>query len=169
VNNLEILTQKQTKQIIARLAFEIFENNYQEQHIVLAGIYDKGYLLSALLATELERIKPALQIQKLKVSLDKLAPTQSTIDLDADLGLLKNKTIVLIDDVLNSGRTLAYSLKPFLSIEVKKIQVAVLVDRGHRSFPISADFIGYSLSTTLKEHIDVLFDTKGEIEKVLLK
>ena len=60
--------------------------------------------------------------------------------------------------MLNSGRTLVYSLKPFLNIEIKKIQIAVLVDRGYKSFPVAADFVGYALSTTLKEHIEVVLD-----------
>lgn len=152
-----ILNKNQTIQRIKRIAFEIYENNYTEKEIVIAGIFDKGYLLAQLIEKELMVISTA-KITLIKVSLDKNAPTQSEIALDKELSSLKNKTIVLVDDVLNSARTLAYSLKPFLTIEVKKIQVATLVDRGHKSFPIAADYVGYTLSTTLKEHIEVILD-----------
>ena len=89
--------------------------------------------------------------------MDKSLSVQGNITLDTDKSLLKKKVIVLVDDVLNTGRALAYSLKPFLEIEIKKIQTAVIVDRQHQSFPISADYVGYSLATTLKEHIEVDF------------
>ena len=89
------------------------------------------------------------------VSLDKEAPTQSDINLDCDIQELKNKSIVLIDDVSNTGRTLAYSMKPFLSIRVKKLETAVLVNRSHTSFPISVKYSGYELATTIKDHVEV--------------
>lgn len=158
-----VLTRQQASHIIKRLAYEIFEHNYLEKELVLAGIFDKGYLLADLLRKELAAITSKINFSLVKIALDKNSPTQSEIKLDSPIDLLKNKSIVLVDDVLNSSRTLAYSLKPFLNIEVKKIQVAVLVDRGHKSFPVAADFIGYSLSTTLKERIDVVFDSQGVV------
>lgn len=168
MNNLEILSKSQSNLIISRLAFEIFENNYLETELVLAGIYDKGYLLAKQLEQELKKIKPTLSIIFVKINLDKFAPTQSEILIDTDINAIKGKSVILVDDVLNSGRTLAYSLKPFLSVEIKRIQIAVLVDRGHKSFPVSADFVGYTLSTTLKEHIEVIFEG-NVVEKVELR
>jgi pyrimidine operon attenuation protein / uracil phosphoribosyltransferase len=90
-----------------------------------------------------------------KVSLDKSAPQQSDIVLDCDLKEIKKKVIVLVDDVLNTGRTFAYGMKPFLNTEVKKIETAVLVNRSHTLFPIYPQYTGYQLSTTLKEHVEV--------------
>jgi pyrimidine operon attenuation protein / uracil phosphoribosyltransferase len=155
LENQLILNNSQTNQKIKRIAFEIFENNYLEQEIILAGIYDKGYLLAQFLHKALENIAPNIHFKLIKIDLDKFAPLQSEIKLNCATNDLKNKVIVLVDDVLNSGRTLAYSLKPFLNLEIRKIQIAVLVDRGHKSFPVAADYIGYSLSTTLKEHVEV--------------
>ncbi|MBX9850162.1 MAG: phosphoribosyltransferase [Cytophagaceae bacterium] len=152
-----ILDKAQTLQKIKRIAIEIYERNLKEKEIVLAGIYDKGYAFAELLQKELNAVSD-IQTILVKVSLDKTSPLQSEITLDTDIKLLKKKTIILIDDVLNTGRTLAYSLKPFLNIEIKKLQVAVVVDRQHKSFPISPDYVGYSLSTTLKEHIEVSFE-----------
>jgi pyrimidine operon attenuation protein / uracil phosphoribosyltransferase len=154
VSTTLILDRPQTLQKIRRIAFEIYENNFQEEEIVLAGIYDKGYLFAKLLQQELTGIAP-LKSSLVKVSLDKFSPLQSEIELDCPVDSLRNKTIILLDDVLNTGRTFAYSLKPFLNVEVKKIQTAVIVDRNHKQFPISADYVGYSLSTTIQEHIEV--------------
>lgn len=94
----------------------------------------------------------------MKITLDKFHPVQSDVQLDTDVQIFEDKTIILIDDVLNTGRTFAYSLRPFLKIKIKKLQTAVLIDRNHKSFPISADFVGYALSTTLQEHISVILD-----------
>ncbi len=152
-----ILTQKQTLQKIKRIAYEIYENNFTEQEIILAGIYDKGYRLAQLLQEEFNAIAP-LRANLVKVSLDKFLPLQGDIQLDCPPEMLHNKCIVLIDDVLNTGRTMIYSLKPFLSMEIKKLQTAVLVDRNHKLFPVSADYVGYALSTTLNEHVEVVLE-----------
>jgi pyrimidine operon attenuation protein / uracil phosphoribosyltransferase len=152
-----ILDKKQTLQRIKRIAFEIYEQNFKAKEIILAGIYDKGYIFAGLLQKEMSGICQ-IKTRLVKVTVDKKSPLQMDIMLDVDMKELKNKTIILIDDVLNTGRTLAHSLKPFLNIETAKIQTAVIVDRRHKVFPISADYVGYSLSTTLKEHIEVSFE-----------
>jgi pyrimidine operon attenuation protein/uracil phosphoribosyltransferase len=71
---------------------------------------------------------------------------------------LDNKTILLVDDVANTGKTMYYALKPIMEFSPKKVQIAVLVDRQHKLFPVSSDFVGLSLSTTMQEHISVVFD-----------
>ena len=149
-----ILDTRQVKQKIKRIAYEIFEHNFKEKGIVMAGIEGQGYLLAKLLAKEVENISP-LEIRLVKISLDKSAPEQSEIKLDCDLKELKKKCIILVDDVLNTGRTFAYGMKPFLTIEVKKIETAVLVNRSHTLFPIYPQYTGYELATTLKDHVEV--------------
>jgi pyrimidine operon attenuation protein/uracil phosphoribosyltransferase len=152
-----ILNKKQLLQKIKRIAFEIYEQNYKEQEIVLAGIDTNGYTFARFLKTELESIS-SLKAILVRITLDKLSLVQSDIELDTDPESLKNKTIVLTDDVLNTGRVLAYALKPFLNMESGKLQTAVIVDRRHQLFPIVADYVGYSLATTIKEHIEVSFE-----------
>jgi pyrimidine operon attenuation protein/uracil phosphoribosyltransferase len=160
-----ILKEKQVSQMIKRIAYEIFERNFQEEEMVIAGIEEKGYVFARLLSSELEKISP-FKLTLVKVILDKYLHSQSEINLDIDAESLKNKCIVLTDDVLNTGRTLAYSLKPFLNIDIKKLEIAILVNRGHKLFPVSADYYGYELSTTLKEHIEVIL--QGEKAGVYL-
>ena len=149
-----ILDARQVKQKIKRMAYEIFEHNFKEKGIVMAGIEGQGFILAKLLAKEVENISP-LEIRLVKISLDKVAPQQSEIKLDCDLKDLKKKCIILVDDVLNTGRTFAYGMKPFLTIEVKKIETAVLVNRSHTLFPIYPQYTGYELATTLKDHVEV--------------
>ncbi|MEO7989473.1 MAG: phosphoribosyltransferase family protein [Chryseolinea sp.] len=157
-----ILEGAQVKQKIRRMAFEIFEHNFKEKGVVLAGIDGQGYILAKLLAKEVENISP-LQVKLVKVSLDKFAPQQSDVTLDCDIKDLKKKCIILVDDVLNTGRTFAYGLKPFLDIEVKKIETAVLVNRSHTLFPIYPQYTGYELSTTIKDHVEVVLGKENAI------
>ncbi|MDQ2656243.1 MAG: phosphoribosyltransferase [Bacteroidota bacterium] len=149
-----ILDSVQVKQKIRRMAYEIYEHNFNEKTIVVAGIDGQGYVLARLLIKEIESISPIKTIL-VKVTLDKLAPQQSDVTLDSNLKDLQKKCIILVDDVLNTGRTFAYGLKPFLNIEVKKIETAVLVNRSHTLFPVYPEYTGYELATTIRDHVEV--------------
>lgn len=154
-NNL-ILSEKKVKQIIKRMAYEIYEQNYNEKELIIAGIAENGYEFGRILEKELSAFQD-LKVRLIKVELDKLAKTQPEVKLDVELLELKNKSIVVTDDVLNTGRALTYSLKPFLSIPLKRLKTAVVVDRNHKTYPVSTDYVGYSMATTLKEHVQVSF------------
>ena len=152
-----ILDEKQIRQKLTRMAFEIYEHNFQTEEIVLAGIDRKGYQLALLLAAELETISP-LKVRRVKVKVENKQLLQGAVSLDCEAEEIAGRTIILVDDVLNTGRTLAYSLKPFLNVEVKKLETAILVNRSHKLFPISADYTGYELSTTMNDHIEVVLE-----------
>jgi pyrimidine operon attenuation protein / uracil phosphoribosyltransferase len=156
-----ILNEAQIKQKIRRIAFEILEQNFQATELVIAGIVDNGYVLASLLAKELKKISH-YTIREVKVQVDKSAPSQSEVLLNCPPESLSGAVIILVDDVMNTGRTTAYSLKPFLQVPVKKIEIAVLVNRDHTEFPISCQYTGYELSTTLNEHVEVVL-SKGEM------
>lgn len=154
-----ILTHEQVEQKIRRIAFEIHENNFQEKQLIIAGIQEKGYQLAELIIKQLGQISKA-ELLLIKIELDKSKPTQSEIKVDHDVESIKKTVIILVDDVMNTGRTLAYSLRPFLKIPVKKIEVAVLVNRSLTKFPISCTYTGYELSTTIDDHVDVRLEGK---------
>ena len=157
-----VLDTVKVKQKIRRIAYEIFENNFKEKVIVLAGIDGQGYSLAKIIAAELGKISP-LEIRIVKVSLDKLSPQQSEVMLDAETKDIRKKCIVLVDDVLNTGRTLAYGMKPFLDIDIKKIEVAVLVNRSNTLFPITPTYTGYELATTLTDHVEVVLGKNAAV------
>lgn len=157
-----VLNASQVTRKIKRMAFEIYEHNFREKEIILAGIDGQGYALAVLLASELESIATT-KAQVVRVSLDKSNPLQSEIKLDVELNGLRKKCIIIVDDVLNTGKTLACGMKPFLSIEVKKIEVAVLVNRSHATFPVLPTYTGYELSTTLTDHVEVILGKSSAV------
>lgn len=156
-----ILNSKQIEQKVNRIAYEIYENNYDEKEIVIAGIAKNGYLLGKRIADVLQHIS-RIKIQLIEIALDKENPFESDVKIKLTEKELKNKVIILVDDVLNSGKTLIFGAKLFLNAPVKRLTTAVLVDRGHNRYPIKADVVGLSLSTTLQEHITVELDKKGK-------
>jgi len=158
----QLLSSTETYQKIRRIAYQIYEQNFDESEVIIAGINGEGYHFAKLLVSELRQIS-SLKVDIAKVTVDKQAASQPDINIESDVDTFRNKNVVLCDDVLNTGRTLAYSLRPFLSIPLKKIQVAVVVDRNHPRYPISADYVGYSLSTTLNEHIEVILSDSAKI------
>ena len=162
-----ILNTGQIQKKITRIAYEIYEEHADEKEIILAGIAPGGYLLAERIVQALKKISP-LKIQLLKVEIDKKKPIDTaTISIDKKQ-TLKGKTIILVDDVLNTGTILAYSMKAFLQHPVKSIHIAVLVDRNHTLFPIKSDYTGLSIATTLQEQIVVDLESKGK-ESVALK
>lgn len=147
-----ILDQKQIDRKLQRMAFEIWEQNNSEQEISLIGIEDAGFILAKNLAKRLKDISP-LKVIVQSVSLNKKEPLSAPISLTNST---LSKSIVLVDDVANSGKTLLYALKPLLEFEIHKITIAVLVDRKHKSFPVHPDIVGHSIATTLQNHIEVV-------------
>ncbi len=151
---MQILNQRQIEQKISRLAIQILENNIGETEIVLVGVNRNGSGFADLLRSELVKISDKNYILA-RISLNPAAPTEHEISISVPVESLSDKVIILVDDVLNSGRTLFFAARPILDILPRKVEVAVLVERKHGSFPIKADYVGLSLATTLKENIEV--------------
>ena len=146
-----ILSADVAEKKLRRMAYEILENNIGESHVILAGIRQNGYVMARNLMALLKEISDK-SIQLIGLSLDKKHP--STIDIDTVVDF-NDKVVILVDDVTNSGKTLLYALKPFLQHYPKKIQILVMVERSYKKYPVQADYVGLSLSTTLQEHIYV--------------
>lgn len=165
-SQLLILDKKQIQQKINRMAYQILEDNLNEKEIVLAGIWDRGYKLALRLKAVLEEISE-LTVTMLRIDLEKEnSCLKATTDLEP--AKVKNKVIILVDDVLNSGKTLAYGFGVFLNTPHKKIRTVVLVDRSHKIYPIATDFVGLQMATVLKEHVDVVLDVAGQEDGVYL-
>lgn len=151
---MQILSDRQIRQKIRRLAFEILENNYEEAEIILAGINNNGMSFARLLLHQLSSITKQ-PITLTQIQLNPANPLESEVKIALPLASLKNKAIIVVDDVANTGRTIFYACKPLLETLPKKIEIAVMVDRTHKSFPVKVDYCGLSLATTLLEDIDV--------------
>jgi pyrimidine operon attenuation protein/uracil phosphoribosyltransferase len=157
-NKQVILNEREIEHKLRRIAYQIYESNANENVIVLAGIADNGYLLAEKIKHLLNDISD-LQIELCKVTVDKKNPHLPVVT-DVSPEAYKNKSVVLIDDVLNSGSTLIYGVKHFLNVPLKQFKTAVLVNRNHKKFPVKADFKGISLSTSINEHVEVVLDKK---------
>jgi pyrimidine operon attenuation protein/uracil phosphoribosyltransferase len=146
-----ILDKEVAAKKLQRIAYEILENNMDEENIILAGIPENGVVIAKTIQKILSDIS-SLKTELITISLDKRQPKEITLSKQTNFN---GQVVIIVDDVVNSGKTLMYSVKPFLDFQPKKIQTLVLVERSHNNFPVQPDYVGLSLSTTLQEHIFV--------------
>jgi pyrimidine operon attenuation protein / uracil phosphoribosyltransferase len=155
-----ILDQQQIQQKIVRLGHQLIEAAFDQEIIYLGGIIGNGYVLTQLLADVIAQ-NSALKVVCFEIKLNKDEPWSEPITFSIDQKELKNSYIILIDDVVNSGKTMQYALLKFLEQATKAIKTVALIDRQHRRYPIKTDFAGLSLSTTLKNHVEVDFSASN--------
>tara|TARA_Y200000002_G_C22591641_1_gene625484 strand:- start:402 stop:914 length:513 start_codon:yes stop_codon:yes gene_type:complete len=151
-----ILNDEQINHKIRRIAYQIYESNVEEKEVILAGIQKNGYVLAEKIKKKFEEISNIKGVL-CAVKINKKNPTQQ-ITTSLALDEYANKSLVLIDDVLHSGTTLIYGIKHFLETPLKQFKTAVLVNRNHKKYPVKADFKGISLSTSINEHVSVVFE-----------
>ncbi|MDG1283899.1 MAG: phosphoribosyltransferase family protein, partial [Flavobacteriales bacterium] len=156
-NKNKILSREEIRNKLVRLAWQIYENNLGESEIFLVGIKGRGEIICSELSIILNDIS-SLKINLGVITLNKDQPSLNKISTNFDKINCINKIVILIDDVLNSGKTLMYANASFLNIKLKKLSNLVLVNRTHTRFPVKADYIGFSLATTLQEYISVVLD-----------
>lgn len=151
-----ILDQKQIDHKIRRIAYQIYENNVSEKEVIIAGIFENGFIFAKKIKNVIEKISP-IKVVMCKVMIDKknpILPITTSLETEA----YKDKSLVLVDDVLHSGTTLIYGIKHFLQVPLKQFNTAVLVDRNHKKYPVKVDFKGISLSTSINENVSVIFE-----------
>lgn len=150
-----ILSKEIAYRKIQRIAYEIVERNSNEKEIILAGIKENGLIIAEILYGFLKEIFKG-ELRVIAIALDKRNPKNISISDEINFD---DKVIVIIDDVANTGKTLLYALHPFLAFYPKKIQTLVLVERSHKEFPVTPDYVGLSIATALSEKIIV--ETEG--------
>ena len=158
MKNNEILNHQDIVYKIKRMAYQIYESNVNEKDLVIAGIEEGGFKLASLIKNELDTISD-IDIILCSVKIDK-TNLLNHISTSLNKDIYEGKSVVLVDDVLNSGGTLMYGVKHFLDVNLKQFKTAVLVNRNHKKYPIKADFKGISLSTSLHEHVTVNIQIK---------
>jgi pyrimidine operon attenuation protein/uracil phosphoribosyltransferase len=173
-NATMILNAAAMERALTRIAHEIAERNENSAEVALVGIHRGGVFLARRLAALLSGILPqpvpvgSMDVGMHRDDLDRqpaprLQPTVIPFDVTG-------KTVVLVDDVLFSGRTTRAALDAIMDLgRPKRIQLAVLVDRGHRELPIKADFVGKNVPTSLDERIRVRFREEGGMDEVTLE
>lgn len=153
-----ILTNDDILLKIERMAWQILEINHHADEIVLIGIEVKGRLVAELLSKSLQKISN-INVKNGFISLNKTNPVSEEITI-SEVASLHQKHVILVDDVLNSGKTLIHACIPILKQDPASLHTAILANRDHASFPVKADIVGVSLATTLQEHIT--FDVDQE-------
>jgi len=151
----QILTAEVANRKLRRMALQVVEQNYSVPQLILIGIKANGIVIAEKIRQYLKEVFSG-EVVVLELGMDKKKPGAITLSSSMDF---TDKTILLIDDVANSGRTMLYALKPLLEQHPKKIQTLALVERTHKTFPVAVDYVGFSISTTLDEHI--LVDVEG--------
>jgi pyrimidine operon attenuation protein / uracil phosphoribosyltransferase len=152
--NTLILTAEQIDRKLQRMAYQIWEQNTGQEALTMIGIASNGVVMARSLAARLEQISP-LKVTVIELQFNKSNPLADLPDISENLD---GKSLVLVDDVANSGKVLLYALRPVLQYMPSRIIMAVLVDRKHKSYPVYPDIVGHSLSTTLQENIRVESD-----------
>ncbi|MCX6183058.1 MAG: phosphoribosyltransferase family protein [Bacteroidetes bacterium] len=162
-NNTVVLSKEKVLQKLNRLIHQIHENVFDEKEIIIAGIDGYGYVIAERIAKELGEISK-MKIILSKINMDKENPLAQPITLEGvSSAQYENKVILVVDDVINSGKTIIYAVNHFLDKPVKRIQTVVLVDRDHTRYPVKADYVGLSISTTLQENIRVSLEKNKEV------
>ena len=157
---LNILSEDKIQRILKRMSIQILENNHEVSKVVLVGINGQGYQMAIRLQKILETVHGAsITCDLAELIIDKKNPVDGAISLSIDIDLLNHQTVILVDDVINTGRTQAYGIKFLLTAAIKKLETAILVDRSHKLFPVSTSYCGLALSTTLEEHVEVSLET----------
>ena len=149
-----ILNHQQIQQKITRLGHQILENCFEEETIFIGGISGNGTALAKKL-TQIIQENSEIEVIFFEIDVNKEEPWSAPIKLSIDERKLKKGFIVIVDDVVNSGKTMQYALMKFLEQATKAIKTVALVDRQHRRYPIKTDFVGLGLSTTLKDRVEV--------------
>ena len=160
----QVLDFEKISRICGRLAYQILENNINEDAILLVGIKEKGYEIAKIIEQQLKNITSS-KVHLKSITIDKKNPNQiSEVDINFDL---MPKSVYLVDDVLNTGKTLMFAVNSLLKYDFDLIKTLVLIDRNHKRFPVKVDFKGISLSTNLDDTV-ILISKNKNLEAVLV-
>lgn len=155
-----VLDNEQIQKKIHRLAFQVYEGFLEENALIVAGINGNGYALAKILCEQLENISP-IKCTLVEIQLDKQNPSAATTTLNISGDEVKNRPVLIVDDVLNTGKTMVYAISAFIREGSSVIRTAVLADRNHKKFPVAANYVGISMATTLQEHLSFSISKSG--------
>ena len=157
---MKILEDLQIRRKIKRMAFEIAESNFENEKIYFLGINNNGYNFASMLLKALQKITDK-ELVLSRISLKPQNPVENEISIDIEKSQLSNQAIIVVDAVANTGRTLFYAMEVLMDVLPVKVETAVLVDRMHKQFPVSVNYVGMTLATTIQDNIKVDLKEKG--------
>ena len=163
---MQILNHDQICHKIARISYEILERHGEDSVIYLVGINNKGYKFASLLFDHLKSFSTK-DFRLSGLNLNPANPLDASVNLDINPNDIEGKSVIIVDDVANTGRTLFNAFTPFLKILPKRVEVAVLVDRKHKSFPVNVDYVGMSLATTIQDNISAKLNNATNFSVIL--
>ena len=169
-----VLDARDIARALTRISHEILERNRGAADLVLLGIPSRGVPLAERIAERMASVEGvSVPVGSLDVTMYRddlrLKPARTLMPTDIPAGGIDGKTVVLVDDVLYSGRTIRAALDALTEVgRPKAVQLAVLVDRGHRELPIRADFVGKNLPTSLAERVRVSVEAIDGLDSVAI-
>ena len=164
MNKKYILSAEKAHMKLRRIAFQILEQNAEKDAIHIAGVKENGFLIAQELKKVLEEIS-SFEVELSAIELDKSNPIDCKIDPTV---VFKNKNVLIVDDVVNSGKAMLHAIQPILAQQPQSVQTATLVERSYKTYPLHVNYVGVSLSTTLEDHISVVFKN-GELQGAYLE
>jgi pyrimidine operon attenuation protein/uracil phosphoribosyltransferase len=162
VDSVQVLETTQVNQKIKRMAYEIYEQQFASKGLVLAGINGQGFALAKTLAKILKEISQ-LEVEVIEIQIDKENPNPAEVRIKSDDFKFRKRPVVIVDDVLNTGKTLLYASQLFLNPLIPSVEIAVLVNRSQTRFPVYPRYTGYDLATTLNDHVRVVLGKQASV------
>ena len=162
-NTPEILGTEAIAHKVQRLAWELYDRHSKAEQLYVVGIQGNGYWLAQQLVTKLNAISD-IKIELMELALDKSDPKPADMQID----LPSRAHVALVDDVLNSGRTLLWAVIKLMEFHPQQLSTTVLVDRSHKRYPVKADIKGLSLSTTLQETVKLNVENGAAVNVCLV-
>jgi len=147
-----ILTAEVALKKMKRMALQLLERNESVEDLILIGIKENGIVIAHIIADFLKAAS-SKNIKVVSLEINKKLPSEIVLSESVDV---RDKTVILIDDVANSGKTMLYALQPLLAQYPKKIETLALIERTHKQFPVEVNYVGLSVSTALQENIEVM-------------
>ncbi len=168
----QVMDGDAVRRSISRIAHEVVERNRGIEDLVLVGIVSKGDVLARRLATALGKLEQGevpygrLDVTRHRDDLDLRPPAERP---DSDVPEIAGKTVVLVDDVIWHGRTIRAAMDALLEFgRPRAVQLAVLVDRGHRELPIRPDYVGKNVPTSAEERVEVCLQEEDGVDAVVI-
>ena len=162
-NTPEILGAEAIAHKVQRLAWELYDRHSKAEQLYVVGIQGNGYWLAQQLVAKLNAISD-IKIELMELALDKNDPKPADMQIDLPSGA----HVALVDDVLNSGRTLLWAVIKLMEFHPQQLSTTVLVDRSHKRYPVKADIKGLSLSTTLQETVKLNVENGAAVNVCLV-